>query len=401
MINRSIQQLHVKKQTNQKLFNKNQSPQKQKGVALVIALIITTIALVLASSVVYRQQLHIRLTGNISNLQQAYQYSTGMEDWAGTILEQDYKDNPKIDSLDENWATLLPPIPIPGGTMNGQLFDLQARINLNSLALKPTKAKKKPKKKKPQNKNEAPIDIAKITRKQINAIILKVDPDEEMGPNTNFADIVKDWIDADQVNGNRISSDSNGNGGGAESPYYQSLETPYFSASTPLINSSELLLLKNMNSKVYDKLLPYINTLPLTVDNKPVKTPINVNTASKDIFEAIGFNAQESESIISFRDDHKKPDKKAFTDIKEFTNLPEIRALFVSAQPNAKPPVPPLMTTDNLSVSSNFFLLQGVVKINHTRLFINSILYRKKGKVSVIMRDFSNPNRIATSDEEN
>ena len=60
---------------------------QQRGVALIIALIITTIALTLSAAVIYRQQLHIRLTGNIANLGQAYQYASGMEDWAGTILD--------------------------------------------------------------------------------------------------------------------------------------------------------------------------------------------------------------------------------------------------------------------------------------------------------------------------
>ena len=53
----------------------------------------------------------------------------------------------------------------------------------------------------------------------------------------------------------------------------------------------------------------------------------------------------------------------------------------------------------NLSVKSDYFLLQGKVQINNARLFINSILERKNGQVSVIMRDFSNPETIAKAIE--
>jgi len=386
---------------------------KQRGVALIIALIITTIALVLASAVVYRQQLHIRLTGNIASLEQAYQYATGMEDWAGTILETDYEDNPAIDSLDEDWATLLPLIPIPGGSMNGQLFDLQARINLNSLARKPPSTKPQSQqnlneneddenniqKNRPSNqkteKKPAP-DIAQITRRRIDMIIKKIDPDENMGPSENFADILKDWIDEDQYNGNKAAG-NNGTGSGAESPHYQSLEFPYYSASTLLASPSELRLLKDMTDEVYSKLLPLINTLPIEDDNKPLETPINVNTASKDLLEAIGFSSQEADSIISFREDHKEPEKQAFKDKQEFLDFPDIQDALTSTQPN----VAPAVDKDDLDVKSNFFLLQGTVKINNTRLFINSILYRKKGQVSVIMRDFSNPQSFIRKSDDN
>jgi len=55
---------------------------KQQGVALIIALVITTVAISLASVAMYRQRIQIRLSGNISNLEQAYQYAIGMEDWS-------------------------------------------------------------------------------------------------------------------------------------------------------------------------------------------------------------------------------------------------------------------------------------------------------------------------------
>lgn len=387
---------------------KLQSVHKQRGVALIIALVITTIALTLASAVVYRQQLHIRLTGNIANLEQAYQYSSGMEDWAGTILETDYQDNKEIDSLDEDWATLLPPIPIPGGNMNGQLYDLQARVNLNSLARKPPPEEPK----KPTRQGGTSIeetntkpkpDISKITRQRLINIIANIDPDQNMGPHENFADVTKDWIDADQTNGNLIEGDTNGSGSGAESPHYQSLEFPYYSASTLFVSPSELRLLKDMSDEVYKKLLPLVNTLPLPAkeEDLTLETPINVNTASTEVFEAIGFSKEAASNIISYRENKKNNDeqgsskdtKQAFENMNEFLNQEDVKAATDSK--------PSLVSTDNLDVKSNFFLLQGLVKINNTRLFINSILYRKNGKVSVIMRDFSNPQTFTTSTSEN
>ncbi len=374
---------------------------QQRGVALIIALIITTIAFTLAASIIYRQQLHIRLTGNIASLGQAYQYASGMEDWAGTILEKDYQDDPKVDSLDEDWATLLPPIPIPGGTMKGQLFDLQARINLNSLAEKPRARKPGKNHTKPpsqQGNNHGnqkpqklpPLDIAKVTRLRLTHLIKEtIDPDGNMGPAENFADILKDWVDADQINGNASNNpnDTQGSGSGAESPYYQSQEHPYYSASTMMVSPTELRLLKDIDNRVYQKLLPFVSTLPIAENGKPIDTAININTASEDMFKAIGFSESAAKNIINARDSKEKPDKKAFTSLTEFLDLEDVKSV-IPATPD--PSQANAVSTDNLTIKSNFFLLQGVVKINNAQLFINSILYRKNGKVSVIMRDFSN-----------
>ena len=372
---------------------------RQQGIALITALIITAIAVSLAATVMYRQQIHIRFSGNIAHVEQAYLYANGMEDWAGTFLEKSYKKHPGYDSLKDDWAVLLPPIPIPGGVMNGQLFDLQARINLNSLNRKPIRVRQQNKNNNQNNQstNRSPnrqpnpnqqrrqekvIDIAQITRNRITSLMRKtIDPDEEMGPAENFSGIVKDWIDKDQTNGN-LKPRSAGSGFGAESPYYQSLEKPYFSADTLLVSPTELRLLKDMSKKVYKKLLDdqLISTLPITL-----KTPINVNTAKEEVLKAIGFDDQTVSNIV------KKREEDPFQTIKSFLDFDDVRLALTPSQLTGH------LNKEDLDVKSSYFLLQGMVRINHARLFVNSILQRKKGKVSVIMRDFSNPQKIKTS----
>ncbi|HIP95204.1 MAG TPA: general secretion pathway protein GspK [Leucothrix sp.] len=355
---------------------------KQSGVALITAMIITSIAISLAGTVMYRQQIHIRLSSNISHLEQSYLYAKGMEDWAGTILERTYKDHKDYDSLEDDWAVLLPPIPIPGGVMNGQLYDLQARINLNSLA--------RPKPRAPQGGagggtpqggagggapqrgagSGAPPTptkpyVAEITKKQLKNLMIQLDPDQDMGPPENFVDILSDWIDKDQD-----TSDF-----GAESDYYQSLEPAYFSADSVLVSPTELRLLKDMKKKIYDKLLKHLTTLPIKTE-----TPINVNTASLEILKAVGFDPASAEAI------RKEVEKRPFRNHNEFKEYLDNNADVTKPENFDEK-----LEIKNLSVNSNFFLLQGNVKINNARLFINSILERKNGKVSVIMRDFRNP----------
>ena len=376
----------------------NQS-RTQKGVALITALIITMIAVSLAATVIYRQQIQIRLSSNIGHLEQAYLYANGMEDWAGTFLKKSYEDHPKFDSLEDDWANdgKLISLPIDGGVMNGQIFDLQARLNLNSLIIpKPPKPKKdekleepNQKKGKPKNPNAQQGDpnapqkvkekpkphIAEINRARIiNLLTQKVDPDQEMGPPENFVDILKDWIDNDQTNGNHSTDpDDEISGNGAESPYYQSMEPAYFSADTQMISLTELRLLKEMKKEIYTKLIDYVSVLPIDTQDFKSQIPINVNTAEKEVLQSLGLTPEIVENIIKERKESPFESKKSFLN-------------FVSNELKTNPDL-----EHDIDVKSSYFLLKGSVNINNARVFINSILVRKNGQVSVIMRDFSNP----------
>ncbi len=359
---------------------------KQQGIALIVALIVTMLAVTIATTVLYRQQIHIRLSGNIAHLEQAYLYAQGMEGFAGEILEASFKDHEKYDSLKDVWAFEGIVFPILGGTMSGQMYDLQGRINLNSLA-RPIPPKLNLKNPDGSLKNPPPIqkpDLAGITRNRLQNLIIEIDPDESMGAPIDFARIVKDWIDDDTINGNTKPDPDPGTGSGAESPFYQSMEPAYFSANTLLVNPTELRLLKNMNKDIYNKLInpdpkkSLVATLPIKdAGNKPIKTPININTANKEVLQSIGFDPATTEDIISERD------IAPFEALTGNTVLDTaLQSLDASSGPDAR---------NDLDVKSSYFLLRGSVEINNARLTINSILYRKNGKVSVIMRDFSNP----------
>lgn len=376
---------------------------KQKGVALITALIISGIAVSLATLLIYRQQIQIRLTSNISTLEQTYLYTTGMEDFAGTILEKSFKDHKEYDSLLDDWHSddgII--LPITGGFMKGKLYDLQARINLNSLnrprEIDPSSIPNSNNGDPDQTGNRASSDLnsldpnnpeqkfifpADTTRQRLINLVREIDQEQELGLPENFSDILKDWIDQDQTNGNRRAEDTNGSGSGAETAYYQSIEPAYYSANTELISVTELRLLKDMTEELYKKLEPHVSTLPILFDRTKVETPINVNTASDEVLKAIGFTPDAIENINDFR--KQDPFKK----LEDFTSLTVVQ----NATTIEEDPVNGVDLKD-LTVKSNYFLLQGSVEINNTRVFINSILERKNGQVSVIMRDFSNPETI-------
>lgn len=357
-------------------------PVKQRGAALLIALVIMSIAMGIAVNIMFRQQLHTRLAVNIGNLEQIYPYATGLEDWARTILNRDAEDSPDTDDLTEPWATEIPPIPIPGGTMTGRLFDLQAKLNLNNLY--------PPERPIEENPDEAPgaaggeertAEEQRIIEDQNRYIIAKlrtetllktIDPDETLGPAINFADVVTDWID----------SDSNTTEAGAESDYYQTLDPPYNTADSFLVNETELRLLKDIDKDAYELLRPHVTMLP-------EYTPVNVNTASLEVFQALGFTAEAAENIISVRDEDP------FQGMDDFMDLAVVQVATEETEDT-----PPEVYPQHLSATTNYFLLQGEVNIGTARLYINSVMHRKDGKITVVSRDFSNQQIVEEDTEE-
>ena len=323
---------------------------KQKGVALITALVITAIAVTLAATLAYRQQVSIRLSGNLAALEQAYQYATGMEDWAGVILRNDLQDN-NIDTLDDDWATLIPPIPIPGGHMNGQLFDLQARLNLNDMVeTVPVNG---------QNRQQP--EALQVERLKNLFTRLKLEEPDRL------VDNVIDWIDDDEKEHNF----------GAESSYYRLLEQPYLAANSSLVSASEIGLIKGFNGtvtndkgkeeKILKKLKPFLSTLPAK------KLAVNVNTAPFEVLYALG-NVDEAQVNGAITDRKENP----FPNVQDF-----VRSLGFANEPSKFP-------TDRLGVSSSYFLLQGMVQIGKVRVFINSVIHRDTtGRTRVISREFS------------
>ena len=387
--------------------------QKQNGVALITALIITSVAVSFATLIIYRQQIQIRLSSNISTLEQNYQYAYGMEDFAGTILKRSFEDHPEYVSLNDDWYSETGLVlPITGGIMTGKLYDLQARINVNSL-IRPKIEKLQsdlnndnklnssgvvigtgagipnPDVKKASNPDDETkieyVNIANITKERLTRLISNIDTQQDMGPAESFTVNLRDWIDKDEENGkSALSDDDTDIGNGAETPYYQSLGPAYYSANSEIISPTGLRLIKNMQEKFYTAISKEISTLPTQFENKPTVTPINVNTASEIVLAALGFTPDAITNILELRKD------EPFASLESFKTIRVVEdALITEANPDGL--VDPL----DLDVKSEYFLLEGKVEINNTRLFINSILWHKNGLVSVIMRDFSNPQTIS------
>ena len=297
---------------------------KQKGVALITVMLILALATILAVSMSSRQQLDIHRSANVFNFEQAYQYVSGAESWAKQILMRDLKDN-KIDSYEDDWATVLPPLPIEGGQMSGQIEDLQARFNINNLVLdgKPDK-----------------LYIDRFKR-----LLRNLELNEDM------ATVIVDWIDTDEKVGFL----------GAEDNEYLNLSPPYRTANHAMEDVSELLLVKGIDFESYEKLRPFVCVLKLN-------TAINVNTASAEVLSSIvkDITIDDAKELVKDRN------KKRYEKIDDFLQHPLLKQKKVK--------------NEGLSVSSNYFQLNSTAQIERISVEYTSIIHRDNNGDTMILR---------------
>ena len=118
---------------------------RQHGVAVVTALLLTTLAITIVASLFWQQQVQVRSIENQRMQLQKQWILRGALDWARLILREDGKYS-AIDDLSEPWAVPLSETRLdqyvdaasrdvaPSATLSGSIQDAQARFNLNRLA---------------------------------------------------------------------------------------------------------------------------------------------------------------------------------------------------------------------------------------------------------------------------
>lgn len=237
--------------------------QKQRGVAVLMAVLVVAIGTVLAVNIMWEATLNIRRTESALAADQALLYLQGAEAWAGDILAQDLADSQEHDHLGEDWATALQPLPIEGGTIVGRLEDLQGRFNLNNLL--------------------DPLAFAQFERM---LRLLDLDP--------QLAHVVVDWLDSDNTTHFPV---------GAEDDTYTGITPPYFAANTAITTPSELMAMQGFDRESYTALAPYVAALPRGTD-------INVNTASNVVLASLSddISLPVADSLIEERAGVEFPD---------------------------------------------------------------------------------------------
>jgi general secretion pathway protein K len=303
---------------------------RQRGVALITAVLMVALATMLAVDVGFRGFLDQRRSGTLLAMDQALQVALGAEAWAADFLKQDLQDS-QTDHLGETWARPLPPLPIDGGTVEGRLEDMQGRFNINNLA-----------------NTDGTTNPEAVKQLERLFAMLEIEP--------AWASALADWVDADTQPGFPD---------GAEDSVYTGQDPPHLAANMPVTRVSELMVLPGFGIERYLRVRPYLSALP-------VGTPLNVCTAPGMVLDALTEGSREfglnPQDLATRRKDAC------------FPTLEDLRGALGDATFNE--------LKNSLTESSSYFRATAWVTIGTTQFTLYSLLARSPGSIRPALRSF-------------
>lgn len=303
---------------------------KQRGVAVITALLLTTLAVTIVASLFWQQQVQVRSIENQRLQLQKQWILRGALDWASLILREDAKHS-STDTLDEPWAVPLAETRLDqyvengrsdnetsDATLSGNISDAQARINLSNLCVNGFIDRDEVKEfERLLNNHKIDIQLAQATADLMAAAQKKISPSAQ----TSVAQPMN------------------------------------------LTQVEDLLAVQGYTPAM----LPWLKASVIFL---PAIVPVNVNTASAEILAAkFNLALNDAEALVKSRD------SATFKDIADFaTRLPgrQIEA-----------------TDRNASVTSNYFLVNGKVHMSRAGLNMQALIERNAGQTKLIwIREF-------------
>ncbi|MBR7744964.1 type II secretion system minor pseudopilin GspK [Undibacterium baiyunense] len=316
---------------------------KQDGVAVVTALLLTTLAITIVASLFWQQQVQVRSIENQRFQLQKKWVLRGALDWAGLILREDRRIS-KVDHLGEPWAVNLGDTRLDqyvengradtedsDATLSGQISDAQAKFNLTNLAA---------------NGQVDPRELASFAKLLSN---LSLDPSLAQRVASQIA-LTQDKVIA--------GPQQPGQPGGAQNPPNPSEK----SDSLSTIANSEVQFLKF--SQIDDLLaIPGFSVANIVrlrnfVTVLPVPTKINVNTTTAEVLSARLENVSLTDAALMIA----TRDRAYFLDFERFKlNFPD-----KVTEADVK----------FLDFQTNFFVVNGRVRLNKSLLEVDALIER-------------------------
>ncbi|MDH2917610.1 MAG: type II secretion system minor pseudopilin GspK [Sideroxydans sp.] len=339
--------------------------QSQRGVAVIMALLLTTLALTIVASLFWQQQVQVRLIENQRLQLQKQWILRGALDWASLIVREDAKYS-SIDSLDEPWATPLADTRLDQYVENGkadsdiadtklagQIYDAQGRFNLNNLC------------------PNGVIDNVAVA--QYARLLTLLNADAQLAQKTAQAmtlaapQNVAPYMPAANASAPKIMS---------EGIMQRVTAIPVTAAPVNLPVAPSLGNAQTMSFNQVDDLFAVAGYSPALLAKLktfviflPRSAPVNINTASAEVIAALVSNLSLSEAqlLVGTR-------KTA-----SFNDLNSITRRLLGKQ----------FAANTFSVTSNYFLIDGKVQMNRARLDMQALLERNGAVTKLLwIREF-------------
>ena len=301
------------------------SNRSQRGLALISALMIVSLAGILAAGRMFSLQLESQASRTLIESSRARLIALGIEELAVELLVADLLDG-DTDHRGEPWARGLGAMNVGLMQLTGSIEDMQGRFNVNNLVTVQGK-------------------VDWIAANQFRRML------HILGLDETLAVKLVDWVDADNLPQQT---------GGAEDEAYTRLDPPYQAPNRPLEDISELLAVEGFDAAAFSVLAPHITALPPTAG----ASPVNLNTATEVVLLSL-MEAPDQVRAQRWRESQLSGGIRDLTQVQEA--------------------LPPGMR-DRVSLSSNWFTLRLAVSGDQTRFFMTSLLDRQTGKVQTRWR---------------
>lgn len=322
-----------------------QPAKKQRGMALLIVLMIIALMMVIAVAINERGFTAYQRTQFVQNSQQGKWFALSAEQMVGLILRADARDDSTHTHLSQYWATGLHTSPQEGVTLNISVRDARACFNLNALVN--------------ETQNNSSTESLSYPAQVFMALLIQLSVDELQA--TQITASLQDWLDSDTIPRQY----------GAEDSVYAAARPPYLTANQPMQDISELRLVNGISAEIYQKLTPYVCALP---DNK-LRVNINTLTAAQSaLLSALTLNKtgrEQAENMLTTRP------RNGWNDVNAFL------AILTSGQENSSEAS---SLQSSLTVNSDYFLSRIDVSMGEQHYILHSLLYRHEGAVRTLQR---------------
>ncbi len=320
---------------------------KQRGVALLVVLLIVALVVIIATNITSRNQLSMRRTLNLAQYDQAYWYAMSAEELAKKTLKQDMEDSDGTVHLQQYWALADVIFPAEFGEIGGEMMDMRSCFNLNALSVTSSDLEN----------GQPKLTVAAM---QYKALLVALGMDDFGAERLTHTLI--DYIDDDTTSMPY----------GAEDAEYESRNVPYRTGNTLLNHRSELRSVMGYNQQVYLTLLPYICAIP--GNNQQL---LNVNTIEVEQAALLvgmldnKISQSDAESLINQRP------ADGFETAAEFWENNTLAS--VAIESNMK---------SSIVVDSNFFLLKAGARVDNATFRMDSVLQRSGTNFEVLSRQY-------------
>jgi len=309
----------------------------QRGVAVVTALLLTTLAITIVASLFWQQQVQVRTLENQRLQLQTKWILRGALDWASVVLRQQLQ----YTSLDQVWATPLAETRLDqyiereriegeafDASLSGNIIDATSRYNLTNLA----------------QQGQPDLAQAAIFQRLLN--VLRLDNRLAQRVTVFVAQGQRSAPLAPPGQGTPTFPDDVQDRGGPTL-----VVPPANGVPVPLVQVDDLLAVEGMTPAIMAQIKPFLIVLP-------EKTPLNVNTAPAELLAALipDMSLSEAGSLVVRRKTSAWRDVAGFrSQVRGAEALPE----------------------EVFDVKSSWFLVQSRIRLDRAALNAESLIQRK------------------------